>query len=1356
MLSAPAPFQGWLLAESDASLAGLGILFRRDTGLVAESPVLVRARTDQYFAHVAVGSGWQTDLAAANPSDARADCRASLYDASGILLSSAGFSLIPKGHILTTAQDMFNVTSALSGHIEISCSTPVVAVETFRSTFGLATVAAQGDAVLGATNRRTTFFPGVRGASPEWTGIAYANPSTDPALVELRLFESDGRQVAYSRAVLPPKAQSVTLARDLSSDWSGTGYLTLTSNSAIVCLQLNGAGDPGSTPFSGWSALTDLGTALYIPHVAQGEGWTSILSLINASPIENALTIRVFGPSGAVSATGVLRLAAGQQITRSLADLVPVGIQLSGSVEITSPEPFLGATAYQNDRGAVSVPLTLPLDAYSRSETGHLLVRQRVNAATGAVLLAGSAEDGDPLGKFRLVIPPGALAVDTDVSVYLNRADLPNADPSLRLVQFPFRFYPSGLAFRKPVSLTLPIPSGILGAYSASLDAVQVFTYVDDQALWLPVPIVARSTQDNTVTAELSHFSDYAPQVAIRRTARNVEDDVRKCFELGGYGAAEVEGFTKLLRTRAVPGVDIVGEIASTAASAMEISQYMNDGQFMLAAAEASAFIGETAGQWACKRGLGETPIGYVCEQAVSGVFYVAKRAGEKFGSFIGDVGVNSNIRNYQKQLNRYFYWLEQRNTPFEQMPRCSGGWLQDPTSDGCTLYDKDLWPPILKYDPLNGCIMEYPCGLGNPYTLDGLHREAQGLLARDRRLAREKAEALRAEVVRQMLELTRQAELAKYPSSSFTVSPTQIGMAPFRVSFDGSSSTAGASPIKSYTWDFGDGSRGAGVTATHTYEIAGSYAVHLYVTDSAGYTVSSTRFITVNRNPNPSKPAAQPTLTANPTSVSTPGSTTLSGSGFPAGDFVTVSWANTLGQNQSAAPIRVSDQGSFTYSLSFPSTAPTGDYTVVARSAPAGVQSSEVRLRVSSQLPPPRVDAIDPSTKTLGGVAAEQFRVAFSGSGFTSGTFVKVLYAADGLYAGVPRVKGEVTGVVPSEVIQSSTVALLVPVTLAPGEYDLVVTNPDGQTSAPKRLSVLAGTAAWRGPTAHFNMSGGGKSGADGQTLTYSVPVNGNVNMTFTSTSTQGSAAITSYVWKSNGTQICSNSSTCNYTFGTPSNTITLTVTDSNGLSSTATGQVNLTFQSGPTAHFNMSGGGKSGADGQTLTYSVPVNGNVNMTFTSTSTQGSAAITSYVWKSNGTQICSNSSTCNYTFGTPSNTITLTVTDSNGLSSTATGQVNLTFQSAAPQISWISPSTPPRAAGNQNVWVYGSGFQSGLTVTVGFPGGGSGTLSGTQIQNVSDGSFMMVINFNNNPGSYWIRVNNPGGATSNTFYFNVN
>src|SRR5260221_461098 len=95
---------------------------------------------------------------------------------------------------------------------------------------------------------------------------------------------------------------------------------------------------------------------------------------------------------------------------------------------------------------------------------------------------------------------------------------------------------------------------------------------------------------------------------------------------------------------------------------------------------------------------------------------------------------------------------------------------------------------------------------------------------------------------------------------------------------------------------------------------------------------------------------------------------------------------------------------------------------------------------------------------------------------------------------------------------------------------------------------------------------------------------------------------------------------------------------------------------------------------DGHTRNLSFPLNGHLSVPFNSASAQGSTAITNYVWRSNGTQICGNSSTCSYNFGTAGNTITLTVTDSNGLSSTATGQLNLSFYSALAASCSISPN----------------------------------------------------------------------------------
>jgi PKD repeat protein len=70
-------------------------------------------------------------------------------------------------------------------------------------------------------------------------------------------------------------------------------------------------------------------------------------------------------------------------------------------------------------------------------------------------------------------------------------------------------------------------------------------------------------------------------------------------------------------------------------------------------------------------------------------------------------------------------------------------------------------------------------------------------------------------------------------PTAAFTFSP-QTAAANSPVTFDASTSQvgSGASQIVSYTWAFGDGTSGTGKTATHTYTAQGSYNVTLTVTN--------------------------------------------------------------------------------------------------------------------------------------------------------------------------------------------------------------------------------------------------------------------------------------------------------------------------------------------------------------------------------------------------------------------------------------------------------------------------------------------------------------------------------------------
>ena len=82
-------------------------------------------------------------------------------------------------------------------------------------------------------------------------------------------------------------------------------------------------------------------------------------------------------------------------------------------------------------------------------------------------------------------------------------------------------------------------------------------------------------------------------------------------------------------------------------------------------------------------------------------------------------------------------------------------------------------------------------------------------------------------------------------PVAAFTYSCTDLSC-----DFDASGSSDSDGTIASYSWDFGDGDAGSGVTASHPYAAAGTYPVALTVTDDDGATNAETQSVTVSEAP--------------------------------------------------------------------------------------------------------------------------------------------------------------------------------------------------------------------------------------------------------------------------------------------------------------------------------------------------------------------------------------------------------------------------------------------------------------------------------------------------------------------------
>ena len=82
--------------------------------------------------------------------------------------------------------------------------------------------------------------------------------------------------------------------------------------------------------------------------------------------------------------------------------------------------------------------------------------------------------------------------------------------------------------------------------------------------------------------------------------------------------------------------------------------------------------------------------------------------------------------------------------------------------------------------------------------------------------------------------------------SANFVFSPTDP-LIEDTVFFNASSSTIISG---SYSWDFGDGERGSGVTTTHAYHLARTYTVTLTVTNAGGQSQTTSKTVTVANPP--------------------------------------------------------------------------------------------------------------------------------------------------------------------------------------------------------------------------------------------------------------------------------------------------------------------------------------------------------------------------------------------------------------------------------------------------------------------------------------------------------------------------
>ena len=189
----------------------------------------------------------------------------------------------------------------------------------------------------------------------------------------------------------------------------------------------------------------------------------------------------------------------------------------------------------------------------------------------------------------------------------------------------------------------------------------------------------------------------------------------------------------------------------------------------------------------------------------------------------------------------------------------------------------------------------------------------------------------------------------ATVPIAVITVSPSTTGEEPFTVYFDASQSSSSYS-IVSYSWVFGDGGIGTGLTTSHEYTAVGTYVVVLAVTDSNGNTGYTSVPITVYEAGVPSTI----TLQADPPTITAGGGTSLitatvkDAGGDPVTNGTIVNFSATLPGTLSGTTTTTGGIATTTLTLSNPSP------STVTINSTVGATSGAASDNITVYCPPP------------------------------------------------------------------------------------------------------------------------------------------------------------------------------------------------------------------------------------------------------------------------------------------------------------------------------------------------------------------------------------------------------------------
>lgn len=221
----------------------------------------------------------------------------------------------------------------------------------------------------------------------------------------------------------------------------------------------------------------------------------------------------------------------------------------------------------------------------------------------------------------------------------------------------------------------------------------------------------------------------------------------------------------------------------------------------------------------------------------------------------------------------------------------------------------------------------------------------------------------------------------------AFTVTPASP-QAFSSASFDASTSTNGGTACLnacSYSWNFGDGTSGSGITTTHDYRTPGSFVAVLTVTDSRGAQATTAKTVTVSASTPPTA-----SFTTSPTNPGTNQPIFFNASASRAATgrtIVSYNWDFGKGTTGSGVTTTKSYETAGTYIITLKVTDDAGAFATATQTITVGAASSN----------PTAVLTFSPTAP------ARNTSVFFDGSGSRPATTAITEYASSGVMAQRP-----------------------------------------------------------------------------------------------------------------------------------------------------------------------------------------------------------------------------------------------------------------------------------------------------------------------------------------------------------------